>query len=256
MEAGRFFPRVGEGRPAFAIPAFAVPVDEGGNRLYLRRRPPTLHQVACALVFLKFNRREEPTLASTTHGGGFARAAETEPGYKRSEVDRLFTRLAEDYEKLSGAAELPEDLYTSRRIRQVVFREEPGGYQLDVVDRALEKIEERFAKLERSRYIEAYGLDNWERSLVETGELLAGRLERPAGERFRRPSKRRHMGYFVGDVDAICDRVYAQLNSEEPLDPSVVRHAKFRPASGTVSYEESQVDAFLDRCIELLQDLL
>jgi divIVA domain protein len=50
--------------------------------------------------------------------------------------------------------------------------------------------------------------------------------------------------------------VYAQLNSEEPLDPSVVRHAKFRPASGTVSYEESQVDAFLDRCIELLQDLL
>ena len=124
-------------------------------------------------------------MASTTHGGGFARAAETEPGYKRSEVDRLFTRLAEDYEKLSGAAELPEDLYTSRRIRQVVFREEPGGYQLDVVD-----------------------------------------------------------------------RVYAQLNSEEPLDPSVVRHAKFRPASGTVSYEESQVDAFLDRCIELLQDLL
>ena len=88
-------------------------------------------------------------MASTTHGGGFARAGETEPGYKRSEVDRLFTRLAEDY-----------------------------------------------------------------------------------------------------------DRVYAQLNSEEPLDPSVVRHAKFRPASGTVSYEESQVDAFLDRCIELLQDLL
>ena len=195
-------------------------------------------------------------MASTTRGGGFARAAETEPGYKRSEVDRLFTRLAEDYEKLSGASELPEGFYTSRRIRQVVFREEPGGYQLDVVDRALEKIEERFAKLERSRYIEAYGLDNWERSLIETGELLAGRLERPAGERFRRPSKRRHMGYFVGDVDAICDRVYAQLNSEEPLDPSVVRHAKFRPASGTVSYEESQVDAFLDRCIELLQDLL
>ena len=80
-------------------------------------------------------------MASTTRGGGFARAGETEPGYKRSEVDRLFTRLAEDYEKLSGASELPEDLYTSRRIRQVVFREEPGGYQLDVVDRALEKIE-------------------------------------------------------------------------------------------------------------------
>ena len=34
------------------------------------------------------------------------------------------------------------------------------------VDRALERIEERFAKLERSRYIEQYGLSNWELSLV------------------------------------------------------------------------------------------
>ena len=195
-------------------------------------------------------------MARTARRGGFPRAGEVEPGYKRSEVDRLFTRLAEDYEKLSSSFELPEDLYTSRRIRQVIFREEPGGYKLDAVDRALEKIEERFAKLERSRYIEAYGLDNWERSLVETGELLAGRLERPAGERFRRPSKRRYMGYFVGDVDALCDRIYAQLNGEEPLDPSIVRHAAFRPASGSVSYDEAQVDAFLDRCIELLQDLL
>lgn len=222
----------------------------------LRHGPQVLARCGLDVGILKAQSLRGVTLASTTRGGGFARAGETEPGYKRSEVDRLFTRLAEDYEKLSGAAELPEDLYTSRRIRQVIFREEPGGYKLDVVDRALEKIEERFAKLERSRYIEAYGLDNWERSLVETGELLAGRLERPAGERFRRPSKRRYMGYFVGDVDAVCDRVYAQLNSEEPLDPSVVRHAMFRPASGTVSYDETQVDAFLDRCIELLQDLL
>lgn len=224
--------------------------------VHLRHGPQVLARCGLDVGILKAQSLRGVTLASTTRGGGFARAGETEPGYKRSEVDRLFTRLAEDYEKLSGAAELPEDLYTSRRIRQVIFREEPGGYKLDVVDRALEKIEERFAKLERSRYIEAYGLDNWERSLVETGELLAGRLERPAGERFRRPSKRRYMGYFVGDVDAVCDRVYAQLNSEEPLDPSVVRHAMFRPASGTVSYDEAQVDAFLDRCIELLQDLL
>jgi len=224
--------------------------------VHLRHGPQVLARCGLDVGILKAQSLRGVTLASTTRGGGFARAGETEPGYKRSEVDRLFTRLAEDYEKLSGAAELPEDLYTSRRIRQVIFREEPGGYKLDVVDRALEKIEERFAKLERSRYIEAYGLDNWERSLVETGEPARAPGAPPAGERFRRPSKRRYMGYFVGDVDAVCDHVYAQLNSEEPLDPSVVRHAMFRPASGTVSYDEAQVDAFLDRCIELLQDLL
>ena len=123
------------------------------------------------------------------------------------------------------------------------------------VDRALEQVGERFAKLERSRYIQRYGLTEWERSLRSTGELLAGRLERPRGEKFRRPTKRKTVGYFISDVDELCDRVLAQLNSEEPLDAGVVQRASFRPATGSVCYDETQVDAFLDRCIELLQDL-
>jgi len=117
------------------------------------------------------------------------------------------------------------------------------------------ELQERFAELERSRDIEQYGLSNWELSLVDAGELLAQRLERPDGERFRRPSKRKHAGYFVGDVDKVCHHIYAQLNSEEPLDTSVIRNAVFRSATGSVSYEETQVDAFMDRCIALIQDL-
>ena len=187
--------------------------------------------------------------------GGFSRTAETVAGYRRVEVDRLFTRLANDYEHLSSGAEVPSDIYTSRSIRQVIFQAEPGGYNPVEVDRALEQVGERFAKLERSRYIQRYGLTEWERSLRSTGELLAGRLERPRGEKFRRPSKRKHAGYFVGDVDKVCHHIYAQLNSEEPLDTSVIRNAVFRSATGSVSYEETQVDAFMDRCIELIQDL-
>ena len=187
--------------------------------------------------------------------GGFSRTAETVAGYRRVEVDRLFTRLANDYEHLSSGAEVPSDIYTSRSIRQVIFQAEPGGYNPVEVDRALEQVWERFAKLERSRYIQRYGLTEWERSLRSTGELLAGRLERPRGEKFRRPTKRKTVGYFISDVDELCDRVLAQLNSEEPLDAGVVQRASFRPATGSVCYDETQVDAFLDRCIELLQDL-
>ena len=172
--------------------------------------------------------------------GGFSRTAETVAGYRRVEVDRLFTRLANDYEHLSSGAEVPSDIYTSRSIRQVIFQAEPGGYNPVEVDRALEQVGERFAKLERSRYIQRYGLTEWERSLRSTGELLAGRLERPRGEKFRRPTKRKTVGYFI---------------SEEPLDAGVVQRASFRPATGSVCYDETQVDAFLDRCIELLQDL-
>ena len=182
-------------------------------------------------------------------------AAETEPGYKRSEVDRLFTRLAEDYEKLSGAPELPEDLYTSRRIRQVVFREEPGGYQLDVVDRALERLRNASPSSNAAATLRRTAWRTGERSLVETGELLAGRLERPPVSVSAAPASADTWATSVGDVDAICDRV-RPAQQRRAAGPPVVRHAKFRPASGTVSYEESQVDAFLDRCIELLQDLL
>ena len=82
--------------------------------------------------------------------GGFSRTAETVAGYRRVEVDRLFTRLANDYEHLSSGAEVPSDIYTSRSIRQVIFQAEPGGYNPVEVDRALEQVGERFAKLERS----------------------------------------------------------------------------------------------------------
>ena len=54
---------------------------------------------------------------------------------------------------------------------------------------------------------------------------------------FAAPLKRKHAGYFVGDVDKVCHHIYAQLNSEEPLDTSVIRNAVFRSATGSVSYE-------------------
>ena len=103
-----------------------------------------LYDAASTLVALKAQSLRGVTLASTTRGGGFARAGETEPGHKRSEVDRLFTRLAEDYEKAQRSTSSQKSLHLPTDC-QVIFRE-PGGYKLDVVDRALEKIEERFAK--------------------------------------------------------------------------------------------------------------
>ena len=195
-------------------------------------------------------------MAQPKRSGGFARAGETELGYKRSEVDRLFERLADDYELLSNNTQAPDSLYTSRRIRQVVFRPEPGGYAVHEVDRALEMIEERFSRLERSRYIEQAGMAAWEDMLVDTGELLMGRLERPARQRFRRPAKRLTVGYFVDDVDALCDAIRRQLDGEDALDPSIIRNASFRSATSDMCYEETQVDAFLDRCIELIQDVM
>jgi DivIVA domain-containing protein len=42
------------------------------------------------------------------------------------------------------------------------------------------------------------------------------------------------------------------LEHDKPLSVDSVRRAVFRPAVGPEGYEEAQVDAFLDRVVELM----
>ncbi|MFC6257260.1 DivIVA domain-containing protein, partial [Kocuria oceani] len=53
-------------------------------------------------------------------------------------------------------------------------------------------------------------------------------------------------------VDVLCERLGARLTDSGPLDPAELRGAVFPPAHGERSYEEQQVDAFLDRAVQLL----
>ncbi|MEO8284654.1 MAG: DivIVA domain-containing protein, partial [Pseudarthrobacter sp.] len=39
---------------------------------------------------------------------------------------------------------------------------------------------------------------------------------------------------------------------DKPLSVDSIRRAVFRPAAGEDGYEETQVDAFLDRAVELM----
>ena len=53
-------------------------------------------------------------------------------------------------------------------------------------------------------------------------------------------------------VDVLCERLAARLDGTAELSPSAVRHAVFPSAHGERGYEEHQVDAFLDRAVQLL----
>ena len=97
-----------------------------------------------------------------------------------------------------------------------------------------------------------HGTRRWEGRLERVAGLLLGRLNRPHGERFRRPSSHRTLGYAAADVDVLCDRLMDALRGEPEVDPRLVRTAVFRPAQGQRSYEEQQVDAFLDRAVEFV----
>lgn len=50
----------------------------------------------------------------------------------------------------------------------------------------------------------------------------------------------------------MCRRVLARLEGRDTLSADDVRRAVFAVASGVEGYEEAQVDAFLDACVDVL----
>lgn len=179
-----------------------------------------------------------------------------ESGYCVREVNDFFGALADDYEQLLTHHSTSQSVHTSRTIRDKVFTPEAGGYTPQAVDSYLDQVEDRFAEVERRLYIERYGAELWQDSLEELWALLRGRLNRPDGERFRRPSHQRTKGYLTHDVDELCRLILRTVEHGETLLPQKIRSAAFRSAVGKNSYDETQVDAFMSRCLEYLQDTL
>lgn len=170
-------------------------------------------------------------------------------GYCCREVEDFIDR-AETILQATGSGTRPGA--GSRQIRAHVFGRERGGYRVAAVDRYLDDLEDRFWVIEREAFISDYGPAAWRDQTQELARILLGRLDRPHGERFRQPSTRQQPGYSIADVDVLCDRLLEHFRSDEVLDVALVRHAVFRPAHGVKSYEEQQVDAFLDRVVELI----
>lgn len=174
-------------------------------------------------------------------------------GYDVDAVDSFFERLAADFSRVRSGQR--EGVLTVQQIREVVFDQVRGGYDPLLVDHALDRVEDKFASFELARRKAELGQAAWDAETDRLAELIMGRLKRPAGERFRRPSQKLVKGYYMRDVDALCERLLGLIQSNKPLKLDMIRSASFRSASGDMSYEETQVDAFMDRCIELILEL-
>lgn len=168
-------------------------------------------------------------------------------GYHRRQVDEFMTRARVAYEHAGGLR--------SADIRRVTFDAVRGGYAADQVDDVLDRLEDALARVEREERIRSEGEDAWSARVQGSVEILRGRLERPDGERFRRPSRAGAAGYDVGGVDALCRRLLARFEGRDPLDADDVRRAAFSAATGAQGYDEAQVDAFLDASIDVLSVL-
>ncbi|MFI7484249.1 DivIVA domain-containing protein [Kocuria sp. M1R5S2] len=184
-------------------------------------------------------------------GRRFPRSAPGAVGYDVAEVDAF---LSEVEAALGGArpAGTGSRVVTSAQVRAAVFSGARGGYRAEAVDEALEAAEDALAAAEHEQVLRTGGPAAWRRHVEGLEELVRGRLARPRTQRFRHPSRTRARGYSVAHVDVLCERLTERLDDGAALDAAELRHAVFPSAQGELGYEEHQVDAFLDRAVELL----
>ncbi|MCU6480300.1 DivIVA domain-containing protein [Arthrobacter silviterrae] len=174
-----------------------------------------------------------------------------EIGYNVKQVD-VFLDRARAYFLNSNTADTP---ITSHDVRTASFEPARGGYNAQAVDAAMDRIEDEFVLREKELLIKADGEKAWMLKIGKTAAVLRGRLHRPDGERFRRPARRNAQSYSIEDVDLLCHELLTYIEDNGELSVDVVRRAVFSPAKGPAGYEESQVDAFLDRVVELMASI-
>lgn len=164
-------------------------------------------------------------------------------GYRPEQVDRYFETAHEIYE----AGELDE--MDAEGVRTVAFDIVRGGYQPEAVDSALDRLEAAFLQRRRSDFVAHNGRKPWMDEVAQLATGLYPRLLRPVGERFAPAAG---SGYAVEDVDALLERIAAYFDSDASLTSAEVRAATFGPARGAKAYDESSVDRYLARVVEVL----
>lgn len=180
----------------------------------------------------------------------FPRGPRTAKGYDPAEVDAFFDRAHAAYQH---ATPDPSGWRLSAaQVRRVAFALKRGGYDVHAVDAALDRLEDAVAARERQHLLDEGGEQALLDELTRRAGTLQERLARSAGERFSRGRKRLETTYDVEDVDALCAQLRRYFTDGEEMSADEVRQAVFRTRHGRAGYREPEVDAFLDRAVEVM----
>lgn len=174
----------------------------------------------------------------------FPKVEAKKPGYSPEQVDQFLSRARAQF------ANPVDGGVTAHDVRNTEFDLVHGGYAPEIIDGAMDKLEDSFASRELQRQKSEKGSFALEDRLSRVVELIRGRLERPKGTRFANTGLLLR-GYSRKQVDALCEHVLRHFDSEAPITIDEVRRVVFNAKRG--GYVEAQVDAFIDRVIEALQ---
>jgi DivIVA domain-containing protein len=175
----------------------------------------------------------------------FPRAGRFAKGSDVEQVEAFLTRARAAYEDTSRGPAM-----TSWHVRTVGFDLVRGGYDVEAVDAALDRIEDAFARREKQRGEERAGSGGWQTQLRTQEQSLRAQLARPDGERFPAAAAWSSRTTSAGRRPVPADR--GRVRHGPALAPDTVRLAVFKSRRGGRGYREASVDAFLDRVVELL----
>jgi DivIVA domain-containing protein len=168
----------------------------------------------------------------------FRRVGKLARGYDVGQVDAFITRA------LGGGV-------TAEAIRRVGFDLKLGGYRVEQVDEALDRLEDEAADAERAGDRRGLGERAFVRDLTAQAQVLRARLARAHGDRFARGSAWER-SYDVEQVDMLCDEIAEYFDGATSLSADDLRGAIFAARRGGRGYSERAVDRFLDRVVAVM----
>lgn len=174
----------------------------------------------------------------------FPSSATKAAGYDKHQVDQFVEMARVQY------ADANLELVTSNLIRNTQFDLVDGGYLISAVDTAMDRLEDAFAAREVQRQKSLRGDFAVSDRLERVIEIVRSRTARPKRRKFSSVGWLLR-GYDRKQVDKLCQAINAHLDAKTPLTINTVRRAIFTSKRG--GYTEAQVDAFIDRVVEILQ---
>ncbi|MBT1176112.1 DivIVA domain-containing protein [Bifidobacterium callimiconis] len=201
--------------------------------------------------------------AAERNSATIARAGKRKWGYDVGQVDAFLERAHTLYED-------DEPKMSQEDIQNVSFALEKDGYVISQVDAALNRLEKAVVDKQTQWDVTQFGRVAWRAATEQLAHSLYGRADRPAKNRFD-PGASRHPSYDRKQVDRLVNQVVGKIKRElgeteehesdavrkidAELTSTRVSNIIFTQRTGKRGYSERQVDAYLNRAIQVLARL-
>lgn len=176
-------------------------------------------------------------------------------GYDIAQVDEFLDRAHKAYDSL-------EPLLKQEDIQNVSFGLQKGGYSIPQIDAALSRLERAVVDRRTLWDLQRMGRVAWRAQTEALVNTIRGRVKRADNERFSDGEKgspsydRKQVDKLIREIsDAVEDKLNNTVSEANEINSSYVENVVFTQRTGAKGYSEAQVDAYLNRVVQILTRL-